>query len=127
MYSIANIVCGCKMPNLVYSYLEEVFDVGDGYGFQCLYSGYGDIVPSYSGLIVGRLTPFDDVTAEELIKQLTVNETQMEQARCEIAKTKKTLEELILSEDSELSEEEREALLNSIPDEPTVFILWSTS
>lgn len=125
MYSIVNIICGYKLPDKVRNYLDEIGVDYEECGFKVMYSGYDDI-PSYSGILLANFAAHNSVFAADLIKMLTPDEDKINQARVEMALTRRTFEEF-LAEDEEITAEEKRELLDSIPTEPSVFLLWSTS
>lgn len=125
-YAICNIVCGCEIPDRVRSYMDELAD-GEfaAGGFKTFYSGSGD-TPAYSGIVLSRFDECNNMRAANLIPRLTANENQMNQARQALASTREQFLEL-LGEDDETSDEEKKELLDSIPQEPEVLLIWSSS
>lgn len=126
MYAICNIVCGTEIPDNIRSYMNEVAD-GDykAGGFKTFYSGSGD-TPAYSGIVLSRFDECSNMRASQLRERLVANPNQLDQARQALVKTKEIFQEL-LGEDEETSNEEKQALLNSIPQEPDIFLIWSSS
>jgi len=125
-YAICNIVCGVEIPDAVRSYVDEVADSEyTAAGFKTFYRGNGD-TPAYSGVVLSRFDECNNMRADRLIPRLTANPDQMNQARQALANTKEIFQEL-LGEDEETSDEEKKALLDSIPQEPDVYLIWSSS
>jgi hypothetical protein len=126
MYAICNIVCGTEIPDNIRSYMNEVAD-GEytAGGFKTFYSGSGD-TPAYSGIVLSRFDECSNMRASQLRERLVANPNQLNQARQALVKTKEIFQEL-LGEDEETSNEEKQALLNSIPQEPDIFLIWSSS
>lgn len=94
-------------------------------GFKTFYSGSGDI-PAYSGIVLSRFDECNNMRAAQLVPRLAANENQMNQARQALASTREQFQEL-LSQDDETSDEEKKELLDSIPQEPEVVLVWSSS
>ena len=132
MYAICNVVCGAEMPKLIRSYLKEIliakvpleYEI-ETLGFETLYSGNG-FNSIYSGIILFKFDECSNTKAAELIPKLTANEDQINQARQALANTRKRFQEF-LSKDEETSDEKKQKLLDSLPQNPEVLLIWSTS
>jgi hypothetical protein len=124
-YAICNIVCGAEIPDRVRSYLDEIDGDYQDAGFKTLYSGSGD-TPAYSGIILSKFDECNNMRAAQLIPRLTANENQMNQARQALAATRERFQEL-LTEDEETSDEEKKELLDTLPQNPEVLLIWSSS
>ena len=128
MYAICNVVCGAEMPKRIRSYLKEMLPPleYETLGFKTLYSGNGDFNPVYSGVILFKFDECSNIKAVELIPKLTANEDQINQARQALANTRRRFQEF-LSEDEETSDAKKQELLDSLPQNPEVLLIWSTS
>jgi len=123
-YAICNIVCGAEIPDRVRSYLDEIGGDYQDAGFRTLYSGSGD-TPAYSGIILSKFDECNNMRAAQLIPRLTANENQMNQARQALAATRERFQELLTEEKT--SDEEKKELLDMLPRNPEVLLIWSSS
>ena len=125
MYTICNVVCGTEIPSLIRDYLEELgYDYND-IGFKSFYSGKG-VTPIYTGVVIFKFNETETISATSLIKKLTANDKQIQEAQKSLDNVKEKFQEL-LGKDDEIDEEEKQELLNSLPEKTEVLLIWSTS
>lgn len=136
MYSICNVVLGYEIPQKVQEFIDndEAF-LDQPRGFSYFYSGSGSD-PLYAGIVIGGFSEGNSVSKAKLLELLTPTPEQIQQARESLNKTKFDfklyLDEEYYQEDVDgtqifLSEDEKKELIDSLPIEPEIFIMWGNS
>jgi len=125
MYAICNIICGCEIPAIVREFVNEYTGDYKDAGFETFYSGSGD-TPAFSGIVISKFDECSNLRAVELIARMNATAEQIAKARQNLTKTKNLFQDY-LGECEGVGDEEKQKLLDSIPQEPEVLLIWSTS
>lgn len=124
--AIVNVVVGYPIPRGVESFFNEYEIDPDKAGFKTFYHGNATVQPAYAGVAIGKFSECNNLSRAEVIHLLTPKDGQFAQARQHMAEAREAFADC-LGEQLSLSADDRQELLASLPDEPDVHLVWSTS
>ncbi len=131
-YAIGNVICGCDIPEGVSDWIHEIGMEPESIGFKSLYNGNADRNPAYCGILLCEISECDNVLISEL--PLVPTDAQVERAKQLLRTAREKLleafaedEKILDGEEGLLSQSDKEELLASIPDNPLVMLVWSSS
>jgi hypothetical protein len=123
MYSICNVIVGAPIPKEIRR-AKGFYGISlEDIGFTILYSGNADEEPGYCGVEISTFDECGTMKASDL--RLVPSEQQILEATNKLAEARRLLMEWLTEED--FKDEEKNQLVNSIPEKPDVYLIWSTS
>lgn len=124
-HAIANVVVGYPIPRPVESFFGEYEIDPDEAGFKTFYHGSTTVPPAYAGVKTAAFDECSNPTRAELLLKLTTNDDQFVQARRHMVAAREAFADC-LNEQLTLTDADRQALLDCLPTEPDVHVIWST-
>lgn len=130
-YAICKVVVGSPVPEKLRDLVNEIdLDLKE-VGFKMLYNGGGSNEPGYCGVVLCEFDECEERRVSSL--RLVPTPEQIEKAKQLLVAARVKLTNYFAEDDDEddedngFSDEERLSYINSIPVEPDVYLIWSSS
>jgi hypothetical protein len=125
MYSICELVYGIEPSDLMREIFHEKDFEYDEVGFEERYTGSGDETPAFLGVSLFKFDETENTKFSELQENSKPSKKQEKEYRDKYKKFVQKLRDLFKEEG--VDESQVQIILDSLPKEPCVFLLWSTS